>query len=48
MSDLEPEIQEEQVLRAKWLQLCPAVCDPVDHSPPDSSVHRILQARILE
>ena len=24
------------------------LCDPVDCSPPDSSVHGILQARILE
>ena len=24
------------------------LCEPVDHSPPDSSVHGILQARILE
>ena len=24
------------------------LCDPVDGSPPGSSVHRILQARILE
>ena len=29
-------------------QLCPTVCDPVDCSPPGSSVHGILQARILE
>ena len=29
-------------------QLCPALCDPVDCSPPGSSVHGILQARILE
>ena len=27
---------------------CPTLCDPVDCSPPDSSVHGILQARILE
>ena len=27
---------------------CPALCDPMDRSPPDSSVHGILQARILE
>ena len=27
---------------------CPALCDPTDHSPPDSSVHGILQERILE
>ena len=35
-------------MHAKSLELCPALCDPMDHSPPDSSVHGILQARILE
>ena len=29
-------------------QLCPTLCDPIDCSPPDSSVHGVLQARILE
>ena len=29
-------------------QLCPTLCDPMDCSPSGSSVHRILQARILE
>ena len=29
-------------------QLCPALCDPKDSSPPGSSVHGIFQARILE
>ena len=29
-------------------QLCPTLCDTMDCSPPGSSVHRILQARILE
>ena len=29
-------------------QLCLNLCDPMDYSPPGSSVHRILQARILE
>ena len=29
-------------------QSCPTLCDPVDCSPPDSSVHAVLQARILE
>ena len=29
-------------------QLCPTLSDPVDCSPPDSSVLGILQARILE
>ena len=27
---------------------CPTLCDPVDCSPPGSSVHGILQERILE
>ena len=27
---------------------CPTVCNPMDCSPPGSSVHGILQARILE
>ena len=29
-------------------QSCPTLCDPMDCSPPDSSVHGIFQARILE
>ena len=29
-------------------QLCPTLCDPVDCSPPGSSVHGIFQARVLE
>ena len=27
---------------------CPTLCDPMNHSPPGSSVHGILQARIQE
>ena len=27
---------------------CPTLCDPMDSSPPGSSVHGISQARILE
>ena len=30
------------------VQLCPTHCDPMDCSPPGSSVHAIFQARILE
>ena len=33
---------------AKSLQLCLTLCDPIDGSPPASSVPRILQARIPE
>ena len=29
-------------------QACPTLCNPTDCNPPDSSVHGILQARILE
>ena len=29
-------------------QSCPILCDPRDCSPPGSSVHGVLQARILE
>ena len=33
---------------AKLLQLCPTLCSPMECSPPDSSVHGILQVRIQE
>ena len=33
---------------AKSLQSCPTRCNPMEYSPPGSSVHGILQARILE
>ena len=35
-------------LSAKLLQSCPTLWDLIDCSPPGSSVHGILQARILE
>ena len=31
-------------VHAKSLQSCPTLCDPMDCSPPGSSVHGILQA----
>ena len=40
------------ILEKGWCCLvaksCPTLCDPVDCSPPSSSVHGIFQARILE
>ena len=33
---------------AKSRQLCPTLCNPIDSSPPDSSVPGILPARTLE
>ena len=45
-SNLLPNLFEKvQVLVA---QLCLTLCHPMDCSPPGSSVHGILQARILE
>ena len=34
--------------RAKLLQSCLTLWDPMNHSPPDSFVRQILQAGILE
>jgi len=33
---------------AKSLQSCLTLCDPIDGSPPGSTIPGILQARILE
>ena len=35
-------------VRAKLLQLCSTVCNPMNHSSPGSSVRGFLQAKILE
>ena len=40
-----PRTLKVKVLAA---QSCPTLCDPMDCSPPGSSVHGILQARILD
>ena len=39
---------KHEYVRTKSLQSFLTLCDPVDCSPPGSSVHEILQARILE
>ena len=39
---------EGEYVCAKLIQLDLTVCDSTDCSPPGSSVHGILQARILE
>ena len=33
---------------ANSLQSCPTMCDPIDGSPPGSTIPGILQARTLE
>ena len=42
------KIPAAAAVAAKWLQLSPTLCDPIDGSPPGSSVPGILQARTLE
>jgi len=41
-------LHEILCMHAKLLQLCLTLCNPRDSSLPDSSVHGILQARVLE
>ena len=36
------------VIIAKSLQSCLTLCDPIDDSPPGSTIPGILQARTLE
>ena len=38
--------RHNQFVSVLVIQSCPTVCDPMDCSPPGSSVHGILQARI--
>ena len=51
MNEDSPHLQDAHktaAAAAKSLQSCPTLCDPVDCSPPSSSVHGIFQARVLE
>ena len=42
------ELEDKMVEITSEEQTCPTLCDPVDCSPPGSSIHGILQARILQ
>ena len=42
-----PGSESQLCLRAQSLQLCLTLCNPIDPSPPDSSIHGIFPARIL-
>ena len=45
---LRPRVRMKSVkVKVLVTQSCPTLCDPMDYSPPGSSVHGILQARIL-
>ena len=43
-----PQIESTLCSCCLVTKLCPTIYDPMDWSPPGSSVHEILQARILE
>ena len=34
-------------IKCYFAQSCPTLCDPMDCNPPVSSVHGVLQARVL-
>ena len=40
--------QSAAAAAAKSLPSCPTLCDPINSSPPGSSIHGIFQARVLE
>ena len=40
--------ENTQCVHAQSLQSCPTLSDPMDCSPPGSSIHGIFQARVLE
>ena len=46
--ELEKGMQNDTLMRVKDSQWSQTLCNPMDSSPPGSSVHGILQARILE
>ena len=41
-------VRHDLATAAKSLQSCLTLCHPIDGSPPGSSIHGILQARVLE
>ena len=43
-----PRTKEPAAAAAKSLQWCPTLWDPIDGSPPGSTIPGILQARTLE
>ena len=43
-----PTPAPQKLSEVKVTQSCLTLCDPMDCSPPGSSIHGILQARILE
>ena len=49
--EIKPQLKPRSVTKeseSEVSQLCPTLCDPMDCSLPGSSLHGILQARVLE
>ena len=46
--EVEIEVAAAAAAAAKSLQSCPTLCDPIDGSPPGSSIPGILQAKMLK
>ena len=42
------EVKSESEVVQSSLTLCDPICDPMDCSPPGSSIHGSFQARVLE
>ena len=47
-SEYEHSYKQSAAAAAKLLQSCPTLCNPIDGSPPGSTIPGILQARTLE
>ena len=48
MSPKHCKLNYEKEVKVLAVQSCPTLCNPMDCSPPGSSVHGILQVRILQ
>ena len=48
LKDFEHYLQFKSFVCSLSYKLCPSLCNPMDYSPPDSPVHGIFQAKILE
>ena len=46
--NVEPRVVYMKMNESEVAHSCPTLCDPVDCNLPGSSVHGILQARVLE
>ena len=48
MQEKERNVFKETNVLSDVAQSCPTLCDPMDCSPPGSSVHGMFHARVLE